>query len=160
MNLVPVERDLRPSRREGRFDTLQREIDRVFDGFARGWPAFDPSFFAGHRGYPSIDIAETESEIEVSCELPGIEQKDIEITLANDILTIRGEKRTEKHEKDKLYQQSERTYGAFSRSVAMPPGLDPDLVKASMNHGVLKVTAAKPKSAVAKHIEISPAGKG
>lgn len=160
MNLVPIEQDFRPGRREERLDPLQRDIDRLFDRFARRWPAFDRPHFTGHGGYPSIDVTETESEIEVSCELPGAEQKDVEITLANDILTIRGEKRTEKHEKERLYQQSERTYGVFSRSVAMPPGLDPERVKATMNHGVLTVTAAKPKSAVARHIEIRPAEKG
>lgn len=161
MALTPAPRDVRPpAHREFGFDALQREIDRVFDSFAHGFPSFptfDGPLFAKRGAYPSMDVAETDKEIEVTCELPGLEEKDVEISLADDVLTIKGEKRAERQEKDKNYQTIERSYGAFTRQVTMPSGVDPDSIKASMKQGVLRITALKPKAVLAKQIPIKPA---
>lgn len=153
MNLIPLGRENgAPVPRDLGFNTLQREIDRVFDSFARSVPVF------GTRpAFPHMDVTETDKDIEINCELPGLEEKDVNISLADGVLTIEGEKRAEKEEKGKAYQLLERAYGAFSRSVAMPANIDANSVKASMNKGVLKVVIAKPKSAVAQKIEIKHA---
>lgn len=133
------------------FVRLQREIDRLFDDFGRGWDR------PATRAFPKIDVSETDAEIEITAELPGMEQKDIDVQVANDVLTVSGEKRTETEKKDKNYTVSERSYGAFSRSVALPPGVDPAAIKASVTNGVLKVTAPKPAAAKAAKIEVKSA---
>jgi HSP20 family protein len=134
------------------FVRLQREIDRMFDDFGRGWDRL-----ATTPAFPKIDVSESDGEIEITAELPGMEQKDIDVSLANDVLTVSGEKRTQSEKKDKDYSVSERSYGAFSRSVALPPGIDPTAIKASVSNGVLKVTAPKPAAAKAAKIEIKSA---
>jgi HSP20 family protein len=139
----------RIARRYTPFGALQQEIDRVFDNFV-SWRGFDRTAFT-----PSMEVTETDKEIEVSTELPGMDEKDVEISVANDILTIRGEKRAEKEEKKKSYRLIERSYGSFERSLALPPGLNADAVKAKMSKGVLKVTLPKPPAAQAQKIQIS-----
>jgi HSP20 family protein len=121
------------------FATLQREIDRVFADFARGWPTF-----ATFELTPRIDVTERENHLEITAELPGLEEKDVDITLANDILTIRGEKTVEKEENDETRRVTERSYGAFCRSIELPAGVKPDDIKASMAKGVLTVALPKP----------------
>jgi HSP20 family protein len=152
MNLVPFGRENGASApRDFGFNTLQREIDRVFDSFARSVPVL------GTRpAFPHMDVTETDKEIEISCELPGLEEKDVHISLADGVLTIEGEKQAEKEEKGKSYQLLERSYGAFSRSIPLPTNLEAESVRASMDKGLLKVKVAKPKSATAHHIEIRP----
>jgi HSP20 family protein len=133
------------------FTGLQREIDRLFDDFGRGWERLAPPTF------PKVDVSETDSEIEITAELPGLEQKDIDVSVSDNTLTVSGEKRTESEKKDKTYTVSERSYGAFSRSVALPPGVDPGAIKATVANGVLKVTAPKPASSKAAKIEVKTA---
>lgn len=136
-------------RRHSPFSLLQQEIDRVFDNFASWRGGLETFPFS-----PSMEVSETDKSIEISTELPGMDQKDIEISIANDILTIRGEKKAEKEEKDKNYRLVERSYGAFERSLALPPGVNADAVKASMSKGVLKVTLPKPAASQAQKIRI------
>lgn len=108
---APLPRRLSP------FDLLQTEIDRVFDAF-NGWPpAFTERAFS-----PSMEVVETDNAIEVSTELPGMDEKDVEISVSDNVLTIRGEKKFEKDEKKKNYRLVERSYGSFERSVALPQG--------------------------------------
>lgn len=133
------------------FTTLQREIDRLFDDFGRGWERFTSV------GFPKIDVSETDAEFEITAELPGLEEKDIEVHVADNMLTVSGEKRSESERKDKNVTMSERSYGAFSRTVALPPGVDPAAIKAEVSKGVLKVTAPKPASAKAAKIEVKAA---
>ena len=98
------------------FGTLHREIDRLFDDFTRGGLGFGPQ---GQTNLmPSIDVTETDKQIEIAAELPGLERKDVEISLEDDLLTIRGEKKIEtkkEEDKDKNYHVSERSYGVFYR---------------------------------------------
>lgn len=144
------------------FASLQQEIDRVFDDFGRSFFDFGRSFpslpsFGSTEVVPRMNVSETDKAIEVTAELPGLEEKDVEINFADDVLTIRGERKTEKEEKDKNYHIFERRYGAFARSVALPGGTDPNKIKASIDKGVLKVTVEKPEARVAKKIEVKAA---
>lgn len=155
-SLIPVGRDRTVARQERNpFGTLQREIDRLFDDFTRGWPTFGGLVTTDLL--PSMDVTETDKEIEITAELPGLEEKDVEINVADNVLTIRGEKKAEKEEKDKDYRLVERTYGSFSRTLELPPGVDPDMIKASIAKGVLKVTVAKPAPAAVKKVEVKAA---
>src|SRR5512146_615979 len=92
------------------FGSLQREIDRVFDSFTRNWPSLA---FGASELTPSMDIAETDKDIEITAELPGLEEKDVQVNVADNVLTIKGEKKLEKEEKDKNYRMLERSYGSF-----------------------------------------------
>ena len=134
------------------FTTLQREIDRLFDEFGRGFDRFTPA-----TAYPKVDVGESDGEIEITAELPGLEEKDINVHVSDGMLTVSGEKRTEQERKDKSYAITERSYGAFSRSIALPAGIDPATIKATVSKGVLKVVVPKPASAKAAKIEIKPA---
>jgi len=152
-SLIPVSRNRNVARRDwSPFDTLQREIDRLFDDFSRGLPTFRSPDLT-----PTIDVTETDREIEITAELPGLEEKDVEVNVAENLLTIRGEKKAEKEDKSKNYHVVERTYGAFARSIALPDGVDPDAIKATIAKGVLKVTVPKPAPAQAKKVEIKAA---
>ena len=133
---------------------LHREIDRLFNEFAQG---------VGSDGakniVPSIEISETDKAIEISAEMPGLERKDVEITIEDDTLTIRGEKKIEENQKDKNVQLSERSYGVFLRVLQLPAGVDPSSVQATMSNGVLKVTIPKPAKSEPKKIEVKEEAK-
>lgn len=158
-SLIPVGRDRGAAAQP--FLSLQREIDRLFEDFTRGFPAM-PGFAAGNGGnggmvLPLTDVTETDKEIEITAELPGLEEKDVQINLADDVLTIRGEKKAEKEEKNKNYRLVERSYGSFERAIALPEGVKAEDVKAAIAKGVLTVTVMKPAPAQAKTIEVKSA---
>jgi HSP20 family protein len=135
------------------FDSLRREIDRLFDEFhpfdwrlpsARSAFGFEmPRFRDDWAVAPAMDLIEKEKEYEISAELPGIDEKNVEIKVANRVLTIKGEKKDEKEEKQKDYYLSERRYGSFQRSFALPEGVDPDKIEANFAKGVLTVKLPK-----------------
>ena len=133
---------------------LHREIDRLFSGFAQGiGPGGAQSII------PNIEISETDKAIEISAEMPGLERKDVDISIEDDTLTIRGEKRVEENQKDKNVQHSERSYGVFLRVLQMPPGIDSASVQATMANGVLKLTIPKPAKPEPKMFEVmEPSG--
>ncbi|RUV74825.1 MAG: Hsp20/alpha crystallin family protein [Mesorhizobium sp.] len=143
------------------FDSLRREIDRLFDEFhpfGRSLPATRSIFDFGmprlHGEWPvapAMDLVEKEKEYEVTAELPGIDEKNVEIKLANHTLTIKGEKEEKKEEKQKDYHLSERRYGSFQRSFALPEGVDADKIEANFAKGVL--TVKLPKTAEAQKAE-------
>lgn len=129
---------------------FQREMNRMFDSFWSGAPAlpggratpeFGSAFWSG--GAMQADVVETDEAVEVTIELPGIEERDVDLTLALGALTIKGEKRIERQEDKKGYHLSERRYGAFQRVIGLPDGVDPDAATASFRQGVLKVTLPK-----------------
>lgn len=97
----------------------------------------------GFAGLPSVDVSETDSEVTVSADLPGLEEKDIQVTLDGDVLTLKGERKHEHEEKKKNYHRIEKSYGTFHRSIALPEGIDRDNVKATFKKGVLNVTIGK-----------------
>jgi HSP20 family protein len=152
------------------FESLRREIDRLFDDFEWGsWRSpfrralFDVEpFFRGEVKWgkvPAVDVADTATSYEITAELPGLDDKDIEVKFSDGTLTIRGEKKEEKEEKKKDYYLSERHYGSFQRSFTVPDGVDPDKIEAAFKNGVLTVTL--PKTAEAqkkvKKIEVKKA---
>jgi HSP20 family protein len=134
------------TRRNDGLGSLFREIERTFEDFSRrsllaGFPGF-----GGGGVMPKIDVAEGKDALEVTVELPGCNEGDIDVTLSEGVLTIRGEKKTERDEtdKDKNWQVVERSYGSFSRSIPLPFAPDPDKVEAKFDKGVLRVKLPKP----------------
>jgi HSP20 family protein len=108
---------------------------------------------------PSMDITETEKEFVITAELPGLERKDVEISLEDNVLTIRGEKKSETKpdDKNKNVHVSERSYGVFYRVLELPTKVDPSSVQATMSKGVLKITIPKPARPESKKIEVQEA---
>ncbi|MBE0704137.1 MAG: Hsp20/alpha crystallin family protein [Afipia sp.] len=152
-SVIPVTQDRAVARREQNpFSLLQHEIDRLFDGFTR---SFAP--FSQNPVVPNMDVAETDKEIEITAELPGLEEKDVQINVADNLLTIRGEKRNQREEKDKDYHVVERSYGSFLRTVELPAGVNLDTIKAAISKGILKVTVPKPAPSQVKKIEVKTA---
>ncbi|HZV21573.1 MAG TPA: Hsp20/alpha crystallin family protein [Hyphomicrobiales bacterium] len=149
------------------FHTLRREMERLFEDFDRGFwtspfrqPAFDiePMWRRelGWPAAPAVDIAESDKAYEITAELPGMDEKTIEVKLADGGLTIKGEKREEKEEKKKDYYLHERRFGSFERSFAVPEGVDADKIEASFKKGVLTITLPKKPEAIKpeKKIEV------
>lgn len=146
--------------------SLHREVNRLFDEFSRGMSMFpfgrSSDWDTGWRfGFgdgqltPSVDVAETDSTFEISAELPGMSEDNIDISLADGVLTLKGEKKEEREEKDKGYYLSERRYGSFRRSFRLPDGIDEDKIEAKFEKGVLKITAPKKPEAVKKAKKIA-----
>jgi HSP20 family protein len=162
---IPVSTDesapsgLRP---RGPLENLRQGIDRLFDDFGIGtWrPSFRGSFFdvdplrrakAAFSGMPAVDVIETEKGYRVVAELPGMDEKNIEVKIANGRLTIKGEKQEEKEEERQDYYLRERSFGSFERTLPVPDGVELDKVDASFKKGVLTVTL--PKTAEAQKAE-------
>lgn len=128
---------------------LRREIDRLFDDtFGRGDGV--------NNWVPAVDIRETEKELSLDVELPGIRPEDVEITAENGVLTLRGEKHGERKEGEEgsRYHMVERTYGSFTRSFQLPQGLDDSKIEASYNDGVLSIQIPKTALAQPRKIQI------
>lgn len=150
--------------------SLRSEMDRLFDRFASGWgvPSFrrvldmEPSFryeSSFSMPSPAVDIAEDDSGYKVTAELPGMSEKEIEVVVSGDTLTLKGEKRQEKEQKEKNFYLSERSYGSFQRSFFIPEGVDRDKIGADFSKGVLTITLPKSEKAVQqqKKIEVKAA---
>jgi HSP20 family protein len=151
-------------------ESLRREIDRLFDDFgvsSWGFP-FRRSIFGvepswrrelSWTGTPAVDITESDKAYEVTAELPGMDEKNIEVKVANGNLTIKGEKQEETEEKMKDYYLHERHFGSFERSFQVPEGVDADKIEASFKKGVLRVTLPKKPEAQkpAKKIDVKSA---
>jgi HSP20 family protein len=126
---------------------MQREMNRVFDSFNRNWglgafPEFTGSFM------PRLDVTEDAKAFTVTAELPGMNEKEIDLSVSGDTLTIRGEKKEEKEDKNKNYYYSERSYGTFMRSIPLPRQVETDKVSASFKKGVLTITLPKTAAAM------------
>lgn len=118
---------------------LHSEMDSLFDRFYR---AFDVGpWFEGNNGFftPSVDVIEGEKEIRVTAELPGIDEKNVEVLLSRDSLTIKGEKKDERESSGKNYYRSECAYGSFSRTIPLPEEINTDKAEAHFRKGVLTV---------------------
>jgi len=135
----------------GELTRMQEEMNRFFDDF----------FGEQRRGLaegawlPSVDVSETDSELMVRAELPGMSHEDIEINVQDNILTLKGEKKQEKKEEKENFHRLERSYGSFSRSFSLPAGVKPDDIKATFKDGVLQVTMPKVEEAKPKKIAIT-----
>ncbi len=133
------------------FDRMSREIDRFWDSFLEGRLR---SPLEENEWLPSLDIAETKNELVVKAEVPGVDPKNIDISLSEGVLTIIGEKKQEKEEKEADYRLVERSYGAFTRSVQLPKEVQSDKLSASYKDGILKITLPKSEEAKRKEIKI------
>ena len=133
-------------------ERMKREMDRVWDSFFEGHPR--------KRGedvrewWPSLDISETKNDLVVKVEIPAIDPKEIDISLADDVLTIKGQKKQEREEKEEDYHLIERHYGSFARSIRLPKGVQGDKINASYKNGLLRVTLPKSEEAKKKEIKI------
>lgn len=142
------------------FVEFQKEMNRLFDNFSesmfslspmkRGMPEISATF-------PKMDVSETDKEFKISAELPGMDEDDIDVSVSNEVLTIKGEKKAEKEEKKPNYYRMERSYGSFQRSIPLPNEVEKDHVKASFKKGVLSIALPKSEKAVkeSKKIEIN-----
>ncbi|MBN2062167.1 MAG: Hsp20/alpha crystallin family protein [Deltaproteobacteria bacterium] len=141
-----------PWSNRGEVDRFRGNIDRLFDDFFARSP-FGGSFDKGDW-VPAVDLSENDKEIIIHAEIPGIEVKDIDISLNGRVLNIKGERKQEKEEKEKDYHCIERRYGSFSRSFELPADVDFNNVEARYKDGVLKLNLPKTKEQSIKKIEI------
>ena len=125
--------------------SLHREMNRLFDEVFRGLGTPALSSFERGLSWPNLELAETAKDIRVTAELPGLEEKDVEITVEEGVLTLRGEKKSEHEDKDRGY--TERSYGRFERRIGLPKGIDRDKAEAAFRNGVLTVTLPKTEAA-------------
>jgi HSP20 family protein len=149
-----------PTRREDSpFFALQREMNRVFDDFFRG-SAFPMTMGFGESAWPSVDVRENDEEVVVSAELPGLTEKDFELSLSpdGDAIMLKGEKKQEKEEKRGNVYRTECSYGSFHRSIPLPARVDGDKVRADFKSGLLTVHLPKrPGETRRKRIEVKVA---
>ncbi len=164
---LPIKTEVTPAKQPTKaadwqpFEVLRNQVDRMFHDFQTGFwqpPFLRPfpdikSFWRGGLGVnitPATDIVEKDKAFEVTAELPGLDAKNIDVQLANGMLTIKGEKQEEKEEKTKDRYVSERRYGSFRRALQVPGGVDAEKIEASYKSGVLTVTLPKSPEAQKK----------
>lgn len=162
-DLIPWTRGRDVSVRRGEdhpFLTLHREMNRLFDDVFRGFDLtpFGPDRFSDRPGggWPSVEVSQTDKEIKVTAELPGLDEKDVKVELVNGVLAIAGEKKTETEDKDRLF--SERYYGRFERRIPVED-VDEEKISAGFENGVLTVTLPKVAQAQSKVKRIAINGK-
>jgi len=146
-----AEKPLTPWRPFGELSSLRREMDRLWENFFGERPL--PRIWE-REWAPSLDVSETKDNFVVKAEVPGIDAKDIDISLTGDVLTIKGEKRQEKEEKEEDYHLVESSYGSFSRSVRLPAEVESNKIKASYKNGILNITLPKSEKVKAKEVKI------
>lgn len=146
------------------FDNLRREIDRLFDDFDSGFwrtPFRMPQWTRSTAwpSMPAVDVTDAEKAYEITAELPGIDEKNVEVKVANGVLTISGKKEQDREEKEKDYYVRERNFGSFERAFQVPDGVDTDKIAADFKKGVLTVTLPKKPEAqkAAKKIDVKAA---
>jgi HSP20 family protein len=133
------------------FEAFERDVKRIFDDFFTLEPVdlFDSAWL------PTVDVEEDEKSIHVRAEIPGIDEKDLNVTLEDNVLTISGEKKEERKEENKRYVLAERRFGSFKRSIALPAEVKSDSVKASFKNGVLTIDFEKKEVSQPKRITIN-----
>ena len=147
----------RPGREGGPFGELtgiQDEINRLFDATLGRRPFERMGLFEGEWA-PAVDILEDENKVVVKAELPGMTEKDIDVSILGDTLTIKGEKKKEEEKNDKQYHRLERIYGAFHRTVTLPSTVVSDKTKASFKNGILEIEMPKKEEAKPKQIKVN-----
>ena len=140
--------------------SLQERMNRLFqDSFGTNAAnRADESLMSG--GFvPAVDVYEDEQNVVLKVEVPGIDQKDIDIRVENNVLTLRGERKIEKHEKEEKFQRVERRYGSFTRSFTLPNTIDTENVSAEYENGLLKIAMAKRAEAKPKQIKVNVTSK-
>ena len=128
------------------YQSFQKEMNQILDRFRGGQAATDVDAFAAFTGalFPAVDIAETDDAIEITAEVPGVKEDDLEVSITGDVVTLRGEKSGDHEEKEKDYHLVERRYGSFRRRVPLGFAPEEGAVEAKFTDGVLKLRIAKP----------------
>jgi HSP20 family protein len=134
-------------------DSLQNDMNRLFDRFFEGRAANGTA----RRWIPAMDLVETDDHLVLRGDLPGMTEDDVNIEIKDNVLTVSGERKTEREDKREGYHRAERAFGSFSRSLSLPAGVDADKVEANFDNGVLEVRIPKPAEAKPTRVEI---GKG
>lgn len=146
-NRLPIAADTRDG---GEYDThpllsLHREVNRLFDDVFRGFGGTGPARFDPRGVWPHVELAETDGEIRITAELPGLDEKDVDLSVEEGVLTLRGEKRADIEDRDRGY--SERSYGRFERRIGLPSGIDREKATATFRNGVLSVRLPRTEAA-------------
>jgi HSP20 family protein len=133
------------------FTTLQDRMNRLFrDNYGEGQETLSTSTFA-----PPVDVYEDEHNVTLKIEVPGIDEKDIDVRIENNLLTVHGERKFEKEEKEENFRRVERQYGSFTRSFTLPSTVNPEQVQAHYDKGILKIQLAKKAEAKPKQIKVN-----
>ena len=142
--------------RRSPFGAFERQMEDMFDRVFRGWPTrrLDTDYVGW---VPPLDMVDRKNELVLRADLPGLDRKDIQLSVENGVLTLQGSRQQEKEDQSDDFYAMERWAGAFSRSIALPQGVDPDHVEASFKNGVLEIHIPKTKEAKGKRIDIRAA---
>ena len=135
-------------------DSLQSDMNRLFDGFFQGRPGNGGS----RRWIPAMDLLETENELVLRADLPGMTEDDVSIEIKDNVLTVSGERQAEQEEKSEGYYRVERSFGGFSRALTLPRGIDAEAVSAGFDRGVLQVRIPKPEERKPTRVQIGTGG--
>jgi HSP20 family protein len=148
------------TRQSGLFEEIRDEMNRVFERFESGWPRWTnlPARWSTNFMMPSLDVHENDKSFSIEVELPGVEEKDVSVTVNNGLLTVRGEKKSEREEKKENYYLAERSFGSFERSLRLPETLDDSKIEARFDKGVLRITAPKRPEALKAERKIAIGG--
>lgn len=151
---------------------LRKEIDQAFANVMKGWPqVWDKDPFKAFKAFaapdalgrgglsPNVEVAEADGAYEITAELPGLDEKDVEVTVQEGLLTLSGEKKAEREEKKKDYYLSERGYGAFKRTFRIPDDVEGDKIAAAMKKGVMTITMPKSAESKAKARKVAISGR-
>ena len=133
-------------------------LEQMFENFAQHFnhEDFEPWYLSMKEFMPKVDLKETDKEMHVSADLPGMTEHDIDLSLQDNVLTIKGEKKVEDSKKDHNYHYAERSYGSFQRAITLPVTAEPDKIEATFKNGVLEVVIPKKENAnTGKHITIT-----
>ena len=139
-------------------NSIQSEMNRLFNTFFDSTTGDGTSNGMARRWVPPMDLVESGDEFVLKADLPGMSESDVSIEVEDSTLTISGERKSEHESKDEGYYRLERATGAFSRSLTLPEGVDPDQVKATFDRGVLEVRIPKPEERKPRRVEISVGG--
>ncbi|HPN73020.1 MAG TPA: Hsp20/alpha crystallin family protein [Candidatus Omnitrophota bacterium] len=135
-------------------ESLQSEMNKLFDLSLGRWPGRNSGLMESAWS-PAVDVFDSKDNVMVKADIPGLKKEDIEISVHADTLTIKGEKKEEKETKDKNYVKTERFYGSFNRTIALPSEVDASKVKASYKEGVLEIVLPKKDEAKPKQIKVN-----
>lgn len=161
-NILPWKKDGRQVavRKDDQFGEMHRQMQTMFDDFFQGFGAISPwgrngdSGLSGSLFYPRVDVSETSKEVKITADLPGMDEKDLDISLTREALTIKGERKTEREAKDKDFHRVERSYGSFQRVIPLPCAIDEKKVEASVKNGVLSITLPKSEETMRERRQI------
>ena len=140
-------------------DTLQSEVNRLFDTFFSGRPGEGGAM---RRWAPAMDLLETDEHLVLRADLPGLDREDVNVEIKDGVLTVSGERKVEREERGKDFYRAERAFGSFSRSLSLPENVDADKISAEFDKGVLEIRIPKPEERKPQRIQIgsrSVAGK-